>query len=240
MDIFADKLVKICQKQEHVNDILNGKIYMNELGSFNSALDTFRGDKYDGYRIQEGEMTARLEWRGEFMAFPLTRLPMSFVGANKIPIFSAVQLDESLFGKVSENKYRFRDTIISHMEQFGQYAVWLNKTELMTKIEEYANENNVKIHCGNIRYIDAKNSLPKFYTWEEQIREFIFVKTTSDERNYQYQNEWRMAITYPQVIPSDKNHIIIDIGKLEYALQIPSFEWLKDGVLNVEYTEVSE
>jgi len=208
---------------------------MNELGKFNDLSDAFRGDEYDGWRVHEGDMTVRLECDEDSISFPIKTLPISYVGANKVPVFSAVQLDESLFDKVSESMYRFKQAAIDHMEQFGQYAIWLSKTELIKKVEKYADENNVKIHCGNIKYVDISKPLPQVNTWEEQIHEFIFVKTISGKRDYQHQNEWRVAITYPQVVPNDESHIIIDIGKLEYAKQIPSFRWLKDGVLHAEF-----
>ena len=238
MDIFSDKLIKFCQKQEYVDDILSGKLFMNELGTFNNVTDSFRNDIYDGYRVQEGDAIARIKWRGESIRFPITKLPMSFVGANKIPVFSAVQLSKNILDEITPGQYKFKKIVLDHMEQFGQYAVIINKTELMNKVEEYANRNNVRIHCGNIRYMDSKNPLPKVDSWEEQIHEFIFVKTTSDGRDYQHQNEWRMAVTYPQVIPEDKNYFQMIVGELEYSIQIPSFEWLRDGVLNVEHIDV--
>jgi len=241
---YSDFLIKICQKEEYVQDILAGNIYMNELKWFNSIPDSFRGDRYDGHRyhkiVDNEPVFLCLEVKGinpssiKLPLPPKSVIAQSFIGADKIPLFCAVQLDENIVESISPNEYKFKKSVIEHMEQFGNHVVILSKRELMAKMEEYANKNNVKIHAENVRYVNEKSSIPRTDSWEEQIKEFLFVKTVSPDRAYTLQNEWRMAITYPQVISDNENHKIIHIGELEYAMTLPSIDWLKEGTLKVE------
>jgi len=219
---------------------------MNELGKFRNKEDTFRSDPYDGsrpFRVTDEAITVTLEAQG--MSPPSISWPLpsqsiishSFVGVEKIPIFSATQLDESVFIEIEPRRYKFNVSFVDHMAQFGQYAVLLNKSELIEKLETYANEQHVKVHCGRIRYVSEKTPPPELKTWEEQIEEFVFVKTISekDERNYHLQNEWRCAITYPQIISSSECHVTIDVGKFEYAVRFDTLDWLKEGILTLEH-----
>jgi hypothetical protein len=51
---FGNILMKFCEKPEYAKDIVNGHIYMKEIGYFRKLEDPFRGDPYDGQiHIQE-------------------------------------------------------------------------------------------------------------------------------------------------------------------------------------------
>ena len=235
MDYFSNMIIKFCQKQEYIDDVLSGNIFMSTLEKHNNTDDSYRGDELDGYRAFSPELyhSARLEWGGVVLPLPIEGMKISYVGMNKIPVFSCVQVDSNMLDEILPNKFRFKKSAIEHMAQFGDYAVFLSKTEMITKIENYANKNNVRVHCGNVRYIQENTPIPEVKSWEELIEQFVFAKTVSDTRKYNLQNEWRIAITYPQVVNDNDKHIVIDIGKMEYAVQIPSIDWLREGTLGI-------
>ena len=235
IEYLSDYIIKFCQKQEYVDDILSGRIFMNELSVFNKIDDSFRGDEYDGMRVikMSPNTVAKIEWRGEALTLPIDILSQSHVGINKIPVFNACLLNEKNLQRVTDSTFKFCPIFIKHMEQFGEHVVLLSKSEFAKKMETYVIDNNMYMHNGNIKYVDIETPPPKADTWEDSIREYVFVKTLSEHRNYDLQNEWRLAITYPQIIPECKSFYVADIGKLQYALQLP-LQAIKEGVLRGE------
>jgi len=186
-NIFYDKLLKFCQMQEYVDDILNGRIYMNELRSFNNTSNLFRDDILDGWRALNSNIytSARLEWHGESLSLPVEGLKMSYDGIGKIPVFSAAQLDERVIQKSPTGKYKFKAEFISHMRQFGDFVVLINKTELMQKLVAFANTQHVRVLCGCVQYVSDNEALPKAETFEDAVKKFVFAKTISTGREYQ-------------------------------------------------------
>ena len=166
-------LIKFYEKQEYVDNILNGSFFMRSVESINRLSDSFRGDPLEGYRVLEAS-SARVEWRGVTIPLPPTEYKFSYVGIQRIPVFSAVQLDEQILEETSEGIFKFKRAFVDHMEQFGKYVVTLCKKELIRKITTYADKNHYHFCYGNVSYVNSSTPPPESDDWKQIVDEYVF------------------------------------------------------------------
>lgn len=220
-------LVKFCEKEEYADSLLAGNLYMKASGYFRNlpGENAFRGDPYDGkFKINIGDEIAYIETEdGERIylngvpGVKMTSFVQGFEGDDKIPIFCACLLDDSILEKTGETSFRIKRQNVEHLEQFGAYAVFIPLGELVDKLEKYHEQNPDIFFTGKkVSYIDLENS-------EEEIPEDRLEAFFRKDTAYKEQNEWRLlAYAADHELIEESDAWICDVGAFQYAVKIPT------------------
>lgn len=184
-------LLKIT-KLEYAEEILAGKLYMNNLKYFRELEQEGVGDEEEG-AIYIGA-TGDLIYEGKVVA------QIKNVNAYcDVPVFCAISVP---LREIEDNKYVFSvplNMIKEFMyDQNSQYtAILINRYEFEKRINEALKKYELTAWMGKVRYVDDIELYPS----EERIK-CAFRK----RKKFAYQNEWRVVVN--TVV---ENHFILNI-----------------------------
>lgn len=204
MKIFGYKapflLIKVSSKREYLEDIANGKIFMNESGYFRKLEDRYRGDIFDGKCPINLESLGAicielraLDDSGESLRFPVESIKNFKVGFDKddkVPMFCCSMLTEEILYKENDFEFRFREEFVSEMEKFGDFFIAFDGYEFMSKINCLNQKSGILYRAGKVKYDDIFNKydLDKISKQTRDQYDPFFNKHYS----YKWQNEWRL------------------------------------------------
>ena len=235
-------LMKFCEKPEHAKGILEGHIYMKESGYFRRLENGFRGDPYDGrILVQEEYKKVPITYRDgttyevQLMSDDIYGLPND----DKIPIFCATQLDESIIDSISDSMGVFCEEFKREISQFGRYAVCISVDEFLKKSDCYVAEKELCYQFGKITYINYADIFPPtvykenvsrrlqqfsgmIYKHSGEIIEGYYADTSElslfqKNTSYAWQNEWRFVLKNDKndIIPETQDYHVMSVGKFE-------------------------
>lgn len=245
--IFSDVLIKFFEKEEWADNFLNGKLYINAAKKFILDSNNFRGYEYEGSQVICYSDTIFMRFEhpitGDGVELPLTPttpIKISFEGAKNVPIWCASGFNDNNVKKIDVDKYVMSSEFITHMKQFGKYAVLFSRREVLRKFPPIIKENRWLMLSDDVKYQKFDTCIKQDLTAKEQFEQF-FCKYISNDRDYNKQNEWRLIICNTDLIDDDQDHIEVDIGKLKYARKI-DVNFLENAVIkfseNLEETAV--
>lgn len=113
-----------------------------------------------------------------------------FVGDDKIPILSMTILNENALTKVSDGKFKIKQSIIDELSKFGEYALVFCYEELITNLNDYVENNGWIIAQDVVTYVDMQKSKEYLKLYYHNQFEKYFVKDLS----YKNQNEARIIL----------------------------------------------
>ncbi|ROR28310.1 hypothetical protein EDD66_105251 [Mobilisporobacter senegalensis] len=224
-------LIKICEKEEYAKDVKNGKIYMKESGYFRKLEENHRGDIYDGKMPIHGNLDIKIglkngrikSFKQDFPDLVIKEIDAGMVNDDKFPIYCTTILNENITEYISDKEFNFKNEFIEEMKNFGRYAVVFNADELIHKSSKYLVENKLATRgetaciLSTINYCDIHNK----YTIKDTAYIQNLIQFYNKDLSYKWQNECRLIILNNRLIPSDKDHFIMQIGELETAVIIP-------------------
>ncbi|MBM7835636.1 hypothetical protein [Clostridium sardiniense] len=209
-------LVKVCKKQEHLEDFINGKLFMNTNFKFSQIeqqeeLSEGQYDSYEGTQVvlnptdnietvidySDGEPKIYQGKRGEFehKGIPVWNVQLGR-GKNIENVFCMysiwVDLENNLVTKID-------DRMIS---EFGDYcAIVLNKEEFINRVERAVNklEYNItkELRYGYVEYVEINGA-------------YVELGTFRKRKKYKYQSEFRIALG----VDREPRPLVLDVGNL--------------------------
>lgn len=230
-DDFPDLLIKFSTERRFLQDLADGRVYMNESGYFRQLEDGFRGDKYDGkcpitmnspdWYIEIGPVDNSSE-KIRLSYDQIRDFSVGFANDDKIPLFCCSEFSEEILTKPINNVLYFKDEFIREMEQFGEYYIIFYKYDLLQKMYDYVIKNGYGWKTDRVKYKDIKLAYNEtiFENRNRNIYDPFFVKDLS----YKWQNEWRILLKPPanSIIGDNENH---------HVAQIPPLQWYHIGTI---------
>jgi len=204
-------LLKFFEKEQYLNDFLNGKLYMNTLKYFkeNQSLDIARLDKFETIvehkksnfnAIQIGKASFERN-KGELAGGSTILTTKNYDFCNILCLYS--------LWKNTDNEHIEMDT---RNKIFGNYCIVItNVSEFLKRIIAATNRENFVCYHAGINYI-SKNQI--IIIEEEKIP---FTKFDS----FSYQREFRIAINTQRNIDEP---YILDIGEIRDIIKITTFD----------------
>lgn len=228
---FPQMLIKVSSKREYLEDLSQGKVFMNESGYFRKLDDTFRGDKFDGKYVvamNSPEWCIKIgptESNPEVITIPGTDIKnftRGFKGDDKIPIFCCTDVTEEILEEPINHSMAFKENFIKEMEQFGFYYMIFSKMELITKLYTYIQKNGFGGKWGPVSYKALDNPYDTSAMRNDlNGYDAFFIKDIS----YKWQNEWRIILE-PSRTP------IITENEHYHIASIPPLNWFHIGEIN--------
>lgn len=246
-DNFPDVLIKVSEKKEYLEDIVNGSIFMNESGYFRKLEDNYRGDKNDGkcpidLSNLKGEFFELKPVDGSMEGI---RMPIEFIhnftlgfdGDSKIPLFCCSQLDENILVKETETVLKFKSEFIDEMCKFGKYFLMFHKFDLVKNISDYVIQNNMGAKWGPVCYQNIYSAYDIGMVGDDKLNQYerFFQK----DNLYRNQNEWRVLLVSDgdkPLIGETQSSFVANIGALSWCY-IGEISELKDTCINIKKKE---
>lgn len=222
-------LIKFCEREEYVDSLLAGNIYMKASGYFRTlpGEDTYRGDQFDGKKpLDIGNEVAYIEapdgeriYLNGIPGVSITKFVTGFEGDDRIPIFCACLMSEDILEKIDEESFKIKDEHIKELSQFGSYAAMIPLDELFDKLNQFRS-NNPQIYFEGkpVQYVDIKKHYdPNELDEEEDWMIPFFTKDNA----YKFQHEWRLlAISEEELIANGEDCWICNVGAFQQAFKL--------------------
>ena len=195
-------LVKVSSKQEHADNLLQGKLYARRLSWFKKLEnDCVRGDEYEAASVPRRDgliiplnstdvttgKTEEVTIPGSELFSPPVLRPKHFDHFNIFCMYAAHSGDSRKILEGNSQDFKKQIELPKEYVEFGRYAVVIiNFTEFLERVRNAAHRNGYSIGWGLVRYYDpgVGTSLAP-----------LDVKTLFTKRNkYAYQKEFRFAI----------------------------------------------
>lgn len=229
LEIFGYKapflLIKVSSRREYLEDIANGKIFMNESGYFRKLEDNYRGDIFDGKCPINLESLGALylelkalDTNGESLRLPIKTVKnfqFGFDKDDKVPMFCCSILTENILYKESESVFRFKDDFVQEMEKFGEFFMAFSGNEFMESIDVLSKESSILYRAGKVKYSDIFTTYD-LDTIEEQTKD-QYEPFFNKHFSYKWQNEWRLILAAKDrwLIDKDEHFFVANIKPLE-------------------------
>ena len=238
---FPPQFIKIAEKEEYLQDFLDGHLYMKASGYFRKLEDGYRGDIHDGrnpiptkniHIVAENPKTGERIFFDEEHGMTPGSLAAGFNGDDRIPIFCMGYLNAEIMEVTGENFFEIKSEIVDELSKFGQFFVMVPMREMMAKVRAY-NENNsdTAFLTSTVEYFDPEKEMFDRDKSDSfgQYRSF-FRKVVS----YKNQHEWRAILigAGPQIKPGE-DYITVEIGKFNDH-EIMPIEILKNCRFSME------
>ncbi|MFC0907035.1 hypothetical protein ACFHWD_20465 [Clostridium sp. MT-14] len=177
-------------KQKYVNDILDGKLYMNNLKYFieleNKTHIKGQGDRFEAGNVMNN-VTMRLYKSGTkklISKIPIKRVTMRYNFYEKIPVFCLTVFgtnDFDIFEETNKSckiKLNINDTDKNNIiNNFGEKAVIIRLDKFIDKIEKYNGNNSNSLIYGKVHYEDYNvNSINRYKNYANDSLEVLFTK----------------------------------------------------------------
>lgn len=244
-----DLFLKFSTNREYLEDLKNGRLFMNESGYFRNLEDHYRGDRHDGKCpvslkpfLGESLKIGLEDTPEEQFEIPISCVKdfvVGFEGDDKIPIYCCSVLSEENVEQVSSTCFRISDKFLNEMKQFGNYAALFYGNELVKNVLAFAKEKRLHFIANRVSYtnIESAYTLDSILHQPRDIYEPFFIKDVS----YCRQNEWRLVLQ-PNVEPlieEDKHFFIAQLAPLKFC-HIVSIEYLEQSTINIYNSDEEE
>lgn len=237
---FPNLFLKVSSKREYLEDLKNGRLFMNESGYFRELEDTYRGDRNDGkcpisMKPYYGESLIigpadKPEERIEIPISCVENFVMGFSGDEKIPIYCCSVVSEEIVEQITPYRFRFREEYLAEMKQFGEYVAVFDGSELIQNIMKYATEKRINFTCDRVTYTDISSAYSIEMLTQKPRNQYapFFVKDVS----YRWQNEWRLVLESGKepLIGTDQHHYLAQLPPLSYCYIAPLESLLKSEI----------
>jgi hypothetical protein len=226
---FPPLIVKIAEKENYLNDFLNGKLYMNSAGYFRKVENNYRGDPFDGKRPLNSDLihiVIENPKTKERLFFDKTKglkdLTMGFHGDDMVPIFCATLITPEMLIIVNQTRCCIKKEYVDELTKFGKYFTVVNLSSLRNKLIEYNNA-----HAGDsyflaspIEYFDIESSMS--LKVDENHKMGMYQDFFRKRKEYRMQNEYRLVLGSSSPMISEGNdHLWVNIGKVADSDIIP-------------------
>lgn len=227
--------------EKNLKSLQSGTIYMKNLKFYNELEqkdDSGKPDKYDGkWKIQDMSLTFT-DRSGKMPPFHCyTESAVVSFSIDQYPIFCLFSLDkrncmpfvvdrESQTGIVA---VEFSDEQKSKMSKgLGDYALLItNTSEFISRITNRLNEDGVSYRFGLVDY-NIGNSKERA---EAIFHDPINIAFNKDEREFAYQQEYRLIITNHPV----EDHYIFNVGDLsDLSMLMRTDDLLTNYAINIK------
>ena len=226
-DRFGLYLLKVAEKEQYIDELLAGQVYMKASGYFRTLEDGFRGDINDGVRPVDVS-TAYMKMKSpegvwidmvHSEGMELLKLTQGFVGDDRVPIFCATLFDDRIIQITGSDTFRIKNHLIEEMSQFGNYVAMISLYEMVKKINNYSRKYRISFAYGPVDYLDIMHAYQKKDFLDEKLG--ILSSFFKKDYSYQNQNEWRMLINskYGQ-LDEGTDHTYVYLGKFEYGYKL--------------------
>lgn len=229
--------------KKNLMELQKGKLYMKNLQYYNDLEmmdNSGKPDKIDGkWLLKKGNISF---WD------PKDNAPIGMAeiietvlayGIEKHPIFCWFGLDDRNCSKFQDDDTTIISSVEFTSEQkaklglcLGEYAMVVIKAEMFIKqIEDILNKTEVKYIWKRVQYNDG-NSPERIKSIMENNYNIIFSK----EKNYEYQQEYRLFVINKEV----EDHFIVNVGDLSDFTKIISTKELMNYKMeyNVPYESI--
>ncbi|PFY54903.1 hypothetical protein COL52_26705 [Bacillus toyonensis] len=226
----AGILVKFL-KEEYVNSLIEGKLFMNRLGFFidleKKKNSKGQGDKYEGAFVEHVEQGYLIspETNEVLATFKKGTTTRRYENVKKVPVFCCTIFNSSDLHVVSET-----DSSVSvqvklseghkenFLKDFGEKAVVL-PNYFLDKIVEALTREKLEGCYGSVQYVD--------FSVGSEERKTAFNKASYDmffwkDKYFEYQKEYRIAITN-KFVEDYFEFLIGDINKKTYVMDTTEF-----------------
>ncbi len=226
-------LLKVVEKKEYADALVNGDVYMKSSGYFRAVENEYRGDKYDGktpINTSDCQISLANDIEGEEIELHgVDCVTLGFENDDKINMFCATVVTEDILVKTSEISMKFHPEYLNEIKQFGNYIVTINLDEFVVKIAEELKSIKAGIKYGAVEYVDIMN--------EYKLDRFMNINGDYDtffkkDKSYKWQNEWRLILVAEEEI-IDNDYLVFSVGKLESA-SVLELEKLINSEIKVE------
>ena len=159
---------------------------------------------------------------------------MGFQGDDKIPIFCAFLMDESVIEITGEDSFRIASEYLQELAQFGKYIAFIPLGEMLQKLEAYNDTHpDVAFLTGKVSYVDIMKAYTPESDDEDEMGQYgaFFNKDIS----YSNQNEWRIVALGRKgnsLIGQGADHWMLHLEAFQYALGM-QMEDLLNGEFHV-------
>lgn len=226
-------LIKVCSKEEYIEDIRHGIIYMNESGYFRKLEDNYRGDRFDGKSpINLESLREKSLFFGpmdnpskglEIPIVTVSSLTAGFDRDDKIPMFCCSLVSEEILEFTSSGELKIRKEYLREMRKFGNFFCVFTLEELVSGLRQVEEKNEFVMLERKVQYTNIKKEyLPEILNDQNRCQYEPFFKK---DLAYRWQNEWRV------LFHSDNGPIISD-NENHYIAQISAFQWFESGTLD--------
>jgi hypothetical protein len=207
-------------KRNHLEELLKGKIYMNNLKYYSDleALENVSdvGDKYES-KLLIGNVNLKYyeSETHEYVGYAKARDFALDFGYMKHPVFclfimdsrnitNEYQVDDHL-----EIKYEFSDEQKSKMIEFGDHVFILNNPEEFCKrIETKLSDKRISMTRNAVQYYDPSINQSEYV--QDVYQDAINATFWKRKQAYSYQQEYRFLLHDMEV----DNHFELEIGDL--------------------------
>lgn len=217
-------------KREHLEQLLNGEIFFNNIQYYRDDGTDFRGDSMEGRvpidptKIQIYDKNGRDIF--ESVPYP-TSVIESFFDDNDLLMFCAATITEQVLDYKGNHTYHFKEEFKKAIREFGDYALLTNTSDLLDHIRAVTDESGQKIACdsGRIIYRDLSDfsDYSQYNTTGSPLDRY-FVKSI----DYKNQNEWRLIIDGEEreITPNCGKGFVLKTKPLERATIMKTEEFL--------------
>lgn len=206
-------LLKFLEKENYVNDLLDGKLYMNTLKYFKEKenLDKARADKFETIFSHKQQKFDFININGiyftnaQIQEGSITSISQRFDLCNIFCLFASWEktIDEKIL-------------IDEKNKTFGEYCICItNVQEFLNRVIKVIEKENIECSFMNVNYINKDEN------YEINTNEVPFTKFD----DFKYQNEFRIAIDIKKNI--DKAYIleIGDIRDIAFSTSIDELNY---------------
>lgn len=221
-------------KREHLEQLLNGEIFFNNIQYFRDDGTDFRGDSMEGRIPIDPTKIQIFDKNGkgilESVPYP-TSVIESFLNDNDLLMFCAATITKDILEYQGNNTYCFKDEFKSAIREFGDYALLTNTSDLLDHIRAVTDESGQKIACdsGRIIYRDLSDfsDYSQYNTTGSPLDRY-FVKSIE----YKNQNEWRLIIDGEErkITPNCGKGFVLKTKPLERATIMKTEELLNSEI----------
>ena len=217
-------------KREHLEQLLNGEIFFNNIQYYRDDGTDFRGDSMEGRVPIDPTKIQIFDKNGkdifESVPYP-TSVIESFFNDNDLLMFCAATITKELLEDNGNHTYYFKDEFKSAVREFGDYALLTNTSDLLDHIRAVTDESGQKIayDSGRIIYRDLSDfsDYSQYNTTGSPLDRY-FVKSI----DYKNQNEWRLIIDGEErkITPNCGKGFVLKTKPLERATIMKTEEFL--------------
>lgn len=208
-------------KREHLEQLLNGEIFFNNIQYYRDDGTNFRGDSMEGRILIDPTKIQIYDKNGKdiFDSVPYpTSFIESFLDDNDLLMFCAATITEQVLNHQGNHTYRFKKEFKKAIREFGDHALLTYTRNLIDNIRAVTDESGQKIACdsGRIIYRDLSDfsDYSQYNTTGSPLDRY-FVKSI----DYKNQNEWRLIIDGEErkITPNCGKGFVLKTKPLEYA-----------------------
>ena len=207
--------------REHLEQLMNGEIFFNNIQYYRDVGTDFRGDSMEG-RIPIDPTKIQIFDKNGKDIFESVPYPTSviecFPNDINLLMFCAATITKQVLEQQGNHTYCFKEEFKKAIREFGDYAVLTYTRELIDHIRAVTDESGQKIACdsGRIIYRDLSDfcDYSPYNTTGSPLDRY-FVKSI----DYRNQNEWRLIIDGEErkITPNCGKGFVLKTKPLEYA-----------------------